>query len=64
MFRVEETNLVVPSGADLDYVRSRQEQIEDLVKSIERRWKIVVSKDSPVDENQNAVIILEIIVFY
>ena len=64
MFRVEETNLVVPSGADLDYVRSRQEQIEDLVKSIERRWKIVVSKDSPVDENQNAVIILEIIIFY
>ncbi|VDD91132.1 unnamed protein product [Enterobius vermicularis] len=53
---VEETNLVVPSGADLDYVRSRQEQIEDLVKSIERRWKIVVSKDSPVDENQNAAV--------
>uniref|UniRef100_A0A0N5ALC9 Nesprin-1 n=1 Tax=Syphacia muris TaxID=451379 RepID=A0A0N5ALC9_9BILA len=49
----EDTNRTVSTGVDLKYVSLKRNEIEGLVKSIEKRWKAASSCEALLDEKQN-----------
>lgn len=54
-FRVENAKIFVPSGTDLDYVRSRQDQMDSLTNSLQERWKKACLEEPPPDDRQKIV---------
>uniref|UniRef100_A0A915ACG1 Dystrophin n=1 Tax=Parascaris univalens TaxID=6257 RepID=A0A915ACG1_PARUN len=53
---VENAKIFVPSGTDLDYVRSRQDQMDSLTNSLQERWKKACLEEPPPDDRQKIVI--------
>uniref|UniRef100_A0A914RUL2 Uncharacterized protein n=1 Tax=Parascaris equorum TaxID=6256 RepID=A0A914RUL2_PAREQ len=57
-FTVENAKIFVPSGTDLDYVRSRQDQMDSLTNSLQERWKKACLEEPPPDDRQKIVVAL------
>lgn len=53
---MENAKIFTPSGTDLDYVRSRQDQMDALATSLEERWKAALCADPPPDERQKFLV--------
>ncbi|VDM97496.1 unnamed protein product [Thelazia callipaeda] len=58
--KVENATIYVPSGADLDYVRSHEVEISELAKRVEDQWNEACSKDSAPEEHLK-IIVLEVL---
>ncbi|VDK43703.1 unnamed protein product [Anisakis simplex] len=53
---VENAKIFVPSGSDLDYVRSRQDQMDALAISLQDRWRKACLEEPPPDDRQKTLV--------